>query len=436
MPSELWTRRAFVAIAACLAVAAAVPAGAQVRVNPTGVNVNANGATTVFLTFGGTANRRAAEAIWCGELVRATPDVGFRCDPSTIYGRLPIRYDQSRRSGAGGFTDLMSIPPSVARRAYQAAEAGQNSSFFYVRRFVSLTGGPDEYVAVTCRLAGGGARVPFSLLDVKVEFELETPLLFVRPGETPPPVRAEIAYNGTGRLKGRWEVVYPGEEPPATRDLLTEGSLPLEERGSQRRYAEIGRFNVFLPPTGRVVIPGPDVRRLPNRVEGLYLLLLRVEATADKEGDSSLSAVGAGSGVVHSGAVAGFPLPPLRYVVGAGGSELARTQDPDELVVLSPALEATVPPDSAVDFAWSEPSAHAAYHRLEVENPAGEILLSAIVPRGIGVYRAPPWLREKAGEAALRWRVVALDLAGDPIRASHWRRLRFAVVDQPGRDGG
>lgn len=134
------------------------PALAQIRVHPTGVNVNANGATTVFLTFGSVRNHRPAEAFWCGKLVSAAPDRGLKCDPATIFGRLPIRFDLSTRSGTTGFTDIMSIPESVARRARQAAAEGARSSFFYVRRFVSLTGGPDEYVAVTCRFAGGGAR--------------------------------------------------------------------------------------------------------------------------------------------------------------------------------------------------------------------------------------------------------------------------------------
>ena len=61
---------------------------------------------------------------------------------------------------------------SVSRRAYQAAVDGQTSTFFYVRRFVSNTGGPDEYVFVTCRLTGGGARTPLALLDVQLAYHL------------------------------------------------------------------------------------------------------------------------------------------------------------------------------------------------------------------------------------------------------------------------
>ena len=295
------------------------------RVNPTGVSVSSMSATTVFLTYGGLRNERPVDAYWCGELIAAAPGIGTRCDPSTIYGRLPARYDLSQLGAAGGvFTDVMSIPPSVARAAYQAALRGATSTFFYVRRFQNLAGGPDEYVAVTCRLTGGGARAPFSLTDVHLQFDGQDAIPFVAPGEAPPRVAARIAYTGTGRLIGRWEIVLPGEDPPGARDLVTEASLPIDQRSSQRRFTQLERFNIFLPPDGRVTLPGPDPSRLPSAIEGTYQVLLRVEASDDREGDSNLSDAGAGVGIVHSGAVAGFSLPVLRYVVAGEG---ARTPD-------------------------------------------------------------------------------------------------------------
>jgi hypothetical protein len=402
------------------------PSAAQIRVNPTGVNVNMNGATTAFLTFGGVSGFVPVEAIWCGELESAAPDVGLKCNPNTVFGRLPIRLDQSRPSGAGAFTDIMSIPPSVARRAYQAATSGQTSSFFYVRRFRSTSGGQDQYVAVTCRLAGGGARVPFSLTDVDVKFDVETPILFVSPGQAARPLFAKISYNGTGRLKGRWEVVYPGEELPGERDLLTEGTLPLEERGTQRRYTELGRFNVFLPPVGQFVLEGPDVSRIPTTTEGMYLILLRIEASDDKEADSNLEAVGAGTGVAHAGAMAGFPMPPLRYVVGAGSSNLSETVASSQLRPLSPIADAAVAGDSPLDFTWIEGGARAAFFRIEFQNSSGEEIHSAILPRGPGLYRAPSYLRERAGGADVRWRVVALDLLGRKVQETQWTRFTLA----------
>ncbi len=401
-------------------------ASAQIRVNPTGVNVNMNGATTAFLTFGGLGQYRPVEATWCGELVSAAPDVGLKCNPATVFGRLPIRFDQSRLSGVGGFTDIMSIPASVTRRAYQAAQDGQKSSFFYVRRFRNSLGGADQYVAVTCRMAGGGARVPFSLVDVSIKFGIETPILFLKSGEAAPPSSARILYNGTGRLKGRWEIVYPGEQAPEERDLLTEATLPLEERGSQRRYTEIGRFNVFLPPTGEYLLPGPDASRLPTTTEGMYLLLLRVEASDDKEGDSNLGSAGAGTGIVHTGAVAGFPLPPLRYVVGAGNSDLSATLASAQPRALTPIADAAIGADAPIDFTWTEPSARAAFFRIEIRNAAGEEMLSAIVPRGPGVYRAPSWLRERGNDGALRWRIAALDLRGERVSATGWQNFSIS----------
>jgi hypothetical protein len=422
MPS----RRSVLAGALACAVFVPFSVSAQVRVNPTGVNVNMNGATTAFLTFGGVSGLTPVEAMWCGELVSAAPDVGLKCDPNTIFGRLPIRLDQSRPSGTSAFTDIMSIPPSVARRAYQAAQSGQTSSFFYVRRFRSNAGGQDQYVAVTCRLAGGGARVPFSLTDVEVKFDVETPILFLQPGEAARPLFARISYNGTGRLKGRWEVVYPGEEAPSERDLLTEGSLPLEERGTQRRYTELARFNVFLPPTGQYLLEGPDLRRIPTTTEGMYMVLLRIEASDDKEGDSNLGAVGAGEGIVHAGAMAGFPMPPLRYVVGAGSSALSHTVSSTQLRPLSPLADAAVVSSAPVEFSWAEGGPRAAFFRVEVRNEAGEEILSAIVPRGPGIYRAPSWLRERANGTRFRWRVRSLDLLGRTLQEAPWTAFEVA----------
>ncbi|MEZ5416740.1 MAG: hypothetical protein R2708_05285 [Vicinamibacterales bacterium] len=93
-------RRRLAPTLALAALAAAGPAAAQIRVHPTGVNVNSQGATTVFLTFGGLNGYRPIEALWCSRVVSAAPDLGVRCDPSTILGSLPVRYDQSTLGAA------------------------------------------------------------------------------------------------------------------------------------------------------------------------------------------------------------------------------------------------------------------------------------------------------------------------------------------------
>lgn len=397
--------------------------GQNIRVNPNGVNVNSQGSTVVFLTFGSLLDTQVpAEGCWCGELTSAAPNIGLSCNPATIFGCLPSRFDLSNRSGNGnrGLTDIMSIPPSVARRAYQAAVDGDTSSFFYVRRFINTAGGPDEFVNVTCRMSGGGARTPFSLTDVKLSFAIDKPVMLLKVDEKVPPVKAEIAYNGTGRLKGRWEVVLPGDDPPSETDLLTEATLPIEERARQRRYTQLSTFNVFLAPDGKYILPGPDVSRLPNSVSGEYLLLLRVEATDEKEGDSNLATVGIGPGVVHSGAVAGFPLPVLRYYVGSGPDK----QLSNELKLLSPDDKLLVSFAEALEFRWSQVAA-GTFYRLEIVNMAGQPLLSAVLLPGEGFYRAPPWLKEKVGTGNARWHVVALLRNGQQLTESDWRDFRL-----------
>lgn len=389
----------------------------RIRVDPVGVNVNATGATTVFLTFGGVADYQAADATWCGALVPAAPDFGNKCDAATIFGSLPARFNLSTPSGAGGLTDIMSIPPSVSRRAFQAAQRGEDSAFFYVRRFINLRGGRDEYVVVTCRMAEGGARSPFALTEVTLSFDSDAPVLSLKRGETLPPVKAQIAYNGTGRLQGRWEVAMPGDEPPEAKDLLTEATLPIEQRGSQRRYTQLTRFNEFLPPVGAFVLRGPDPSRLPTTAEGMYLLLLRVEASDDRESDSNLATVGAGSGIVHSGAVAGFPLPALRYFVGSGPS-VGKT----DLTLILPPDGATVAADQLLIFTWTEMD-RAAVYRFELDDAQNNEILSAVLPPGVTAYRPPSWLKEKAGDGQLHWRVVALDGSGGALREAPWRRL-------------
>jgi hypothetical protein len=247
----------------------------EIKVNPASVNVYSQGATTVFLTYGNLGDYRAAETAWCGAAMPAAPEVGLKCVPGTIYGALPRRFDLSRRSGTNGYTDVVSVPAAIARKAYQAAAAGEASEFFYVRRFESASG-PDQFVAVTMRLTGNGAGVPFSLTDVQLGFGAKAgasttgsdPLvLFVEPGGKMPPVRAEIRYTGTGRLKGRWEVVRPGDPLPEARDLLPEASLPLKSAARRRASRRSGASTSFCRPAAgsRCPAPIPRERRTKRR---------------------------------------------------------------------------------------------------------------------------------------------------------------------------
>ena len=380
-----------------------------IRVNPTGVNVNSQNPTTVFLTFGQIpAGYFPAEAIWCGELVPATPPaLGFQCRPGTIYGSLPARYNRSQPSGNSGFTDIMAIPSSVVRRAYQSALDGAGAGFFYVRRFISTNGQPDQFVNVTCRMTGGGARVPFALTDVQIKTPTEKPILFLKKNEPFPEVVAEIQYNGTGRLKGRWEIVQPGEEPPSERDLLTEATLPVEQRGSQKRYTQISRFNHFLPPAGKFELKLEKPERVPILAEGQYILLLRIEATDDKESDSNLAVLGVGNGVAHNGAVASFPMPALKFFVIGAEKPANLAGDISGFTKQKITVNKTQP----LIFSWKTQTEATAY-RLEVLDEKENLVLSAILLAPISTYRAPSWFVEKFEAKNLSWKVTALGKDG------------------------
>ena len=212
----------------------------------------------------------------------------------------------------------------------------------------------------------------------------------------------------------------PGEEVPTEHDLLTQASLPLEQRASQRRYAQVERFNIFVPPGAPIRLKGPDPARLPTTSEGQYLVLLRVEASDDREGDSDLGAAGAGTGILHSAAVAGFPMPVLRYLVLGDGATVTRA-GVSRLGLLEPRDGGGTRADSSFRIRWStEPGAH---YRIELQSTTDAPVHSAIVPAGVTHYEVPTLVWSRVSDGIIRWRVVAIDGSGKTIRQSNWRRV-------------
>jgi hypothetical protein len=413
-----------------LTYASAYTAYAIGGVNPTGVNVRSNAPNTVFLTFQGLeANERAVEALWCGTV---QPGIGAGsvsatdpCVPGTMFGRLPLQFDRSRASrgvGQTNLTDIMVIPQSVVRRAVQEGIAGSNSDFFYVRRFTGGSRG-DQWVVVTCRLGAGGARTPLSLIDVQVRFAEQTevaPLFALKSGERLPRFFATIQYNGSGQLKGRWELVRPGDREPEVDDLRTEASLPLEERAFQKRYQLLQPFSQFVPPNSIITIQGPDPALLDTRVEGPYQILLRIEATDDREANSAIG----GGQIVKSGGVAGFPMPTLKYFVGdlakAPASKVAaigRAANSQSLGLMLPLDESIVDGNRNVTFEWIE-VANAKRYRIEVESDGKTVIASTL--QGTRYTPPPTWIATRVQRNA-RWHVSALDDAGRTIAQSETR---------------
>ena len=408
-------------------------AGAVLTVNPNGVNVRSSGPTTVFLTFQSLdPNETAVQAFWCGAVaggvVGGSVTAFNPCVPGTIYGVLPLRNDQSKLSSSGAFrnlTDIMTIPSTVARRAFQDAQAGQSSEFFYVRHFTGGVGG-DKFVVVTCRMGGGGARSPLALLDVRVAFHTasgDAPILVVARGDPVPRFGATILYNGSGTLKGRWEVALPGDPDPTDQDLLTEATLPVEQRLQQRRYTLIERFEMFLTPDGKIYVPGPDPRRVPVQADGTYRVLLRIEASDDKEGDSNTG----GGRIARSGGVAGFPMPVLRYHIGSAEALTSLRQS--ALAVARGGITQLLPEDGAklgaaqrLQVSWIDVP-NAAIYRVEFATEK-ETVFTAMVKPGISQYDAPSFLRERS-EKTLRWRVFSLGRSGEVTGTSGFRTMSF-----------
>ncbi|MDX8400776.1 MAG: hypothetical protein R8K20_11100, partial [Gallionellaceae bacterium] len=177
---------------------------------------------------------------------------------------------------------------------------------------------------------------------------------------------------------------------------------------------ELGRFDLFLPPTGRVFIPGPNVEKVPNKVDGMYKILLRIEATSDKEGNSNTLA-----GVARSGGVAGFPMPMLRYYVGEHNN-IQGSEHLEKIQLLLPVQYARLNTTNSVNFSWADIHG-AALYRLEIDS-RHEVLFSALVNPGVENYSVPYFVMEGVAENA-RWRVKALSAQGSIMAKSPWRRF-------------
>jgi hypothetical protein len=376
-------------------------------VSPAGVNVNTFGTTTVFLTLLNLSNQVPAEALWCGAV-----NANGSCVPGTIFGRLPRRYNRGFISGIGNsnYTDIMTIPASITRKAYQDALRGNQSDFFYVRRLISTTGGIDEFVTVTCRLTSSGAGVPLSITSIQYQLADRQPAPPIGIGSALPRFGANISYNGTGRLKGRWEVVLPGDSAPRQLDLLTEATLPLEQRGLQRRYTELERFDLFLQPNGKVFLPGPDPATLPKGSKGLHQILLRIEATDNAAGISFNNISN-----VPTGGVAGFPLPIFRYSI---------TAQPDRIVLLQPNPSGQLFTGKQLRFSWQGVDTAVAY-KLELKQ-SNRLVFSSLIAGNKTSYTAPPWINKIQG-ANLTWQIKALKADGSLLTESEARSLQLQV---------
>ena len=68
----------------------------------------------------------------------------------------------------------------------------------------------------------------------------------------------------------------------------------------------------------------------------------------------------------------------------------------------------------------------AVVYQLEVEDPRGGMVLSALVSAPNTSYQSPEWLVDRLGEVGLRWRVIALDIEGQMVGVTSWRGHAWA----------
>ena len=412
-----------------LALCSQSPSHAATGVSPIGVMVRNQGPTSVFLTFLGTAGQTSAESFWCtavqpgiggGSVVPFNP-----CLPGTLLGSLPSSLNLSQPSGTSGitnFTDIMTIPSTIARKAYQ-----QGGGFFYVRKFTGAGG--SQYVVVTCRLGSGGARSPLAVMGLELFFDGQfqtEPVTYFSNTRDIKPFFAKIRYNGSGRLIGRWEIVQPGDPEPSSFDLLPAGSLPLELRAQQTSYRVLAPFDIFLPPSGSVVIPGPDPSLLNTSVLGDYRILLRLNASSGLDSSSAT-----GAGITQAGGVSGFSFPFLRYNVGSNNKpvDLSSAKPKESLIMESSDSSGSIIATTILQevknsagetskiyvFSWT-PVPEVGLYELLFSFQNGKVYRVLLPSTQVSYDTQPVWL--SSIKEPVTWQLKALDANGNMLKHS------------------
>ena len=383
-------------------------------------NVSSDLAQTLSYSFTGNSTVvTPGDGIFCFDLIGALPSgstvTGNPCAAGSEFARHPTVVSAFQYTRVGGFVrsvrETIRVPSAVSRFAREQNRA----RYYFVRNFL-----PNQYAVVAIDLLGNVANQPIALTDMRMYFKQggEQPIVFVKRGSALPPIEAKINFTGSGWLRGAWEIVQPGDVEPTESDLITDASLPLEQRGLQRRYTVVGSFQQYLAAVGQATLTPPDLSRFPVTVNGGYRVLLRIFAdpAIGAEGDARLA----------SGS-AGFALPTARYFVGSFASHGAKSTLPP-MTINRPAPDHTFTAIEPVSFGW-QASADAAVYLLEAVDVTGRVVAAAQVPASAvelnSAYTAPqPW-RTQAAKGSTRWRVTAYGRDGEPLARSDWRGVQF-----------
>ena len=242
---------------------------------------------------------------------------------------------------------------------------------------------------------------------------------FFARGEALPAIEAQLRYSGSGFLQARWEVIQPGDPEPTELDLRPEAGLALEERVRQHRYTVLERVHIHLPPSGQARIAGPDPRRVPAQMSGIYTALLRIEPPTWA---TQVTAVEPTT----------LRLPVMRYVVGATRAQPRRLPNAPVEPLRPFAPQGLVSSDRALSFSWrGDPDA--TMYRIEVRRADGGLYSARVRPDVTGSsqlvrFTPPAFVQSGWAPQPLDWRVMALDGFGQARAHSRWIPLQWAAL--------
>lgn len=302
------------------------------------------------------------------------------------------------------FTESVVVPFSVIHRAHKNGV----STFVYERKFTSTEGAGASVAVNTSLRISSATSFGFFVTRVALKFEDGgAPLKVVGQGDALG-IRAELSFNGTGLIRGVWEVANPTitTETPVFRPLR-----------SVRQYLITGDSKTLVSPT------------LPTRLIGQYRVRLRLT-------EPELN----------------FVLPEIRYFVSARRPE--SVPPPAPISLIRPPLSLIRPPPSAsltpkLLFRWQAVKAARVYQlefHTDTSSPlAGNLpdlsgggdLASPRVPVGqrpVTGMMVPRKRRQTILSAAARqhlqsrqrylWRVLAIGKDGTVIGTSEARRIQ------------
>lgn len=332
---------------------------AGVSVTPSSVHVVRGQANTVAFTY-----QFSGYIIGNGTLT-SNQGIFFTNDGIIGYNNSPLTVNINNTMGT--VTETVVIPVYIMERALERGTA----QFFYRRVFTGMIGTDTATVNVTVTGAAGGT---FGIRRIALHFEngrAETTVLKNTSGLK---AYADIRYNGTGLLKGYWEV--DGR-------LLTYVSQPLSANQ-------------------QITLTTPDIPPLPTFEPGTHTLRFVV---------------------THPPAAQALALPALIYFVTT--DETAAT--PETLILKTPQDNQEVP-YAPLKFEW-QTSRSALYVVQFFEKQDDKPVFSAYTKKNY--YQLPLLVLKKSFKAGEKyyWRVTGYDRERGKTGESRTGGFRFAPDD-------